>query len=221
MGSAKNVLIFLESSLELVPREIAGHPVIVRDARRRRKKPEEILLDDSRHHAAMKGLKNREKRGRADIIHTSLLLFLDSRLKNEFEVYVHTVNDELIWINPKVRLPRSYPRFAGLMEDLFRRRVIEHGGVKLLEILDIDLEDVLEGRRVIVLREGKYESNFDARSNLAVCLGAFPHGDYSPEIIEKLEKFGCEYLSFGEESYTTLYVTCRIISMFESWLPKS
>ncbi|MEM3478171.1 MAG: 16S rRNA methyltransferase, partial [Archaeoglobaceae archaeon] len=133
-----DLFILLDSSLELVPKEISNHPVIVSDARRRRKKATELLLDDSRHHLAMRNLKHREKRGRADIVHQCLLLLLDSPLKS-FDIFVHTINDELIRVSRDTRLPRNYNRFVGLMEDLFKKRKIEANGKILIEILDTDL----------------------------------------------------------------------------------
>jgi len=109
-------IILLESALETVPHEIWRHPAVVKNARRRGKKPGETLLDVSLHYHAMKNLKDREKRGRPDIVHTTLLELLESPLNKEghLEVYVHTYQGHVIFIDPSTRIPRNYNRFGAL-----------------------------------------------------------------------------------------------------------
>ena len=212
----KNVFVFLEASLETVPKVISKHPEILSDARRRKKKPTEMILDDSKHHNAMKKLKNREKRGRPDIVHQCLLLLLDSPIKNDFEIYVHTINDEIIYVNSETRLPRNYNRFIGLMEDLFKKRKITVNGKTLLEITDLSLKRIIKDREVVVLSEkGKDEEVlYDVfKKNFAVCIGAFPHGDFSQKTLRLLKN--AEFVSIGRGTYTSLYVTCRVISIYE------
>jgi len=209
-------LVFIDSSLELVPKEIARHPVVLRDAKRRGKRPNEILLDDSKHHRAMVNLKNRKKRGRPDIVHQCLLLALDSGL--EIDVFVHTVDGTLIWINKETRLPRNYNRFVGLMEDLFKKRVISSNGV-LMEITDLKLSDVLEGFKVVVMSE-KGSQGLDRLRSLiskktAVCIGAFPHGDFEEDTLEILRDFNAEFVALAKEPLTSLYITNRVICIYE------
>ncbi|MEM3928170.1 MAG: 16S rRNA methyltransferase [Archaeoglobaceae archaeon] len=208
-----DLFILLDSSLELVPKEISNHPVIVSDARRRRKKATELLLDDSRHHLAMRNLKHREKRGRADIVHQCLLLLLDSPLKS-FDIFVHTINDELIRVSRDTRLPRNYNRFVGLMEDLFKKRKIKANGKILIEILDTDLSEIVRGKEVLLLSEqGK---SFEAKmleKEVAICIGGFAHGDFFEKTLKKLGKY--KAVSLGKESYTSLYVTSKILCEYE------
>ncbi len=202
-------LVFVESSLETVPKSIANHPAVLNDARRRKKKPTEMILDDAKHHSAMKKLDRREKRGRPDIIHQCLLLALDSPF--DFEVYVHTINDVVIWINRITRLPRNYNRFIGLMEDLFKKRVVKSGETKLIEVTDLSLRDVLRGLDVYVMREGgeKREVKFE---DCAVCIGAFPHGDFEDETLKIFEEVGAEFVSISDRPLTALYTTCWVLS---------
>lgn len=208
-------LIFLESSIELVPKEISTQKSIVLDSKKRGKNPEKIILDDSKHHKAMRSLANREKRGRPDIIHCCLLLFLDSKASKDFEIYIHTINDEIIWVSNKVRLPRNYNRFLGLMEDLFSKKKIVANGETLLEITDLRLKDLTEKRKVFVFKEG--EKNLEMLKELdndsVVCIGAFPHGDFSPKTIKSLGN--PIFVSLGKEAYTSLYVTSRFICEYE------
>ncbi len=208
-------IVFIEASLELVPKSIASHPAVLADARRRKKRPTEMLLDDSKHHSAMRGLPMREKRGRPDIVHQCLLLTLDSPRSSELEVYIHTIGGEIIRVSSDVRLPRTYTRFVGLIEDLFAKRRIVADGKILLEIIDAGLEDVLDGRDVVVLHErgSRVELESVLHEDAAVCIGAFPHGDFSDDTLRILRN--AKFVSVGEGSYTSLYVTCRVIAAYE------
>jgi len=215
-------LIFLETSLELVPPIIARHPAIVKDARRRKKKPTKIILDDSKHHSAMKDLDAREKRGRPDIIHQCLLSVLDSRASKFVDIYVHTLDDNVIWINNETRLPRNYNRFIGLMEDLFEKREIKAGDKVLLKILDAELEDLLKDvEAVVVLTEkGDKDERFlreiiRTKENLAICIGAFPHGDFEEDTLEILREHNAEFVAIADEPLTSLYITNRVICIYE------
>ena len=215
-------LIFLETSLELVPPRIARHPAIVKDARRRKKRPTKIILDDSKHHSAMKDLDSREKRGRPDIIHQCLLSALDSRASKFLDIYVHTLDDVIIWINNETRLPRNYNRFIGLMEDLFDKGEIRAGDKVLLKIVDVELEDLFEDvDGIVVLREeGEKDERylreyFRTKDRPAVCIGAFPHGDFEEETLEVLKDFGADFVSIAREPLTSLYITNRVICIYE------
>ena len=202
-------IVFVESSLETVPKSIAKHPAILSDAKRRKKKPTEMILDDSKHHTAMKDLDIREKRGRPDIIHQCLLLTLDSPIE-DLEVYVHTINDVMIWINRRTRLPRNYNRFIGLMEDLFKKKEIKANGETLLKIIDSNLEDVLKGFRVVVMSE-RGEKKEVSLEGCAVCIGAFPHGDFDEKTMNVFRKVDAEFISVADRPVTALYTTCWVL----------
>jgi len=206
--------IFLEASLETIPQEIASHRTIKADARRRGKRPDQILLDDSKHHEAMRRLKFREKRGRPDIIHQCLLLLLDSGLK-DFEVYVHTIWGKIFRVNPETRLPRNYNRFVGLIEKLFEEKRIVSGEKVLLEFLDTSLGEVVKGRKVLLFKETGRRIDFSEilRGDVAICIGAFPHGDFFEKTVEELGSH--LEVSIGSESYTSLYVTCKVLNEYE------
>ncbi len=202
-------IVFVESSLETVPKSIAKHPAILSDARRRKKKPTEMILDDSKHHTAMRNLENREKRGRPDIIHQCLLLSLDSPIE-DLEIYVHTVNDVVIWINRKTRLPRNYNRFIGLMEDLFKKKEIKANGEVLLKITDSSLEDVLRGFKVVVMSENGERRDVKLEG-CAVCIGAFPHGNFDERTMRVFRSVDAEFVSVADKPVTALYTTCWVL----------
>ena len=74
------VIILVESSLETLPIELVKYPSVTKLAKKRDKKPKHLLLDTSLHHNIMSELPEREKRGRPDIVHISLLLATNSPL---------------------------------------------------------------------------------------------------------------------------------------------
>ena len=57
---------------------------------------------------------------RPDIVHQTLLTLLDSPLNKagKLKIFIHTQKNVLIDVNPKLRIPRTYNRFAGLMVQL-------------------------------------------------------------------------------------------------------
>ncbi|MBP1449500.1 MAG: 16S rRNA methyltransferase [Thermoproteus sp.] len=180
------ILVLAESSLELVPSEIAGHPAILSDARRRRKRPSEILLDRAKHHRAMRGLPKAEKRGRPDIVHQSALAFQYSILnkKGFGKLYIHTLSNIIIEIESNTRLPKNYNNFIGLMEQLLKEGRTPPRGRPLTRAEKGDLKELLDslGGRWIVLHEnGARVDPFELGRRLArsvVVVGGFPHGDF-------------------------------------------
>ena len=129
-------LIFTETALELVPREILLHPSVRRNAKRRKKAAEETLLDRSLHHYAMDKLTNAEKRGRPDIIHICLLLTMGSPLNRmgKLNVSISTVNGFEIEVDASTRPPRDCIRFNGLMEQLLINGAVPVEGEPLMKL---------------------------------------------------------------------------------------
>ena len=122
-------LVIAESALEMVPPELYGHPAVRSHARRTRGgKRQHMLLDNSWHYAAMKGMPDAARRGRPDLVHLALVTATSAplyRLRRALEVYVHTADGCMIRLGPGVRVPKSYHRFAGLVETLYETGVIE------------------------------------------------------------------------------------------------
>lgn len=187
-------LVLAEAALETVPREIWGHPAVYKHARRRGKPPASILLDRSIHHQAMKRLPGAEKRGRPDIVHITLLEALGSPLNKEglLEVYLHTLNDYVIFIDSSTRLPRNYNRFVGLIEQLFDEGQVPPEGKPLLWIRPMTLQRLLQeiGATYVILlaEDGERRRLRDVAEEAlqhapatAVVVGAFPHSDFSEE----------------------------------------
>lgn len=181
-------LVIAEASLELIPKELYSHNAVTSYCRKMGKKPSEVLLDNSWHFGAMKNLKNEIKRGRPDIVHFCLLEACTIPLyeEDELSVYVHTIDDKVIMIGEQVRLPKSYHRFAGIMEQLFLEKIIRANGKSLFEMQNMtfsELIDKIEPDQVIGLSsEGKQSSYEEAAKRFTdeTCLviGGFPKGEF-------------------------------------------
>lgn len=75
----------------------------------------------------------------APLLPQALLSVLDSPMNKVGKikaVYVHTAKNVLISINPKVRLPRTFKRFCGLMVQLLQKLSIRatNGPDKLMKV---------------------------------------------------------------------------------------
>lgn len=182
-------LIIAEAALETVPKQIAKHPSVAKHAARKDKRAEEILLDRSYHHSAMLKLENAERRGRPDLVHFALLEATSTPLyrKNLLNVYVHTVANKVIFLHENVRLPKSYFRFEGLMEELFENGKVSSDSNLLMELKDMkfqDLIDKLKPRNVIGLSRIGARSSAEEVAKLidndtAIVVGGFPRGHFS------------------------------------------
>jgi rRNA small subunit pseudouridine methyltransferase Nep1 len=96
----------------------------------------------------MVNLVEKERQGRPDIIHLTLLGALGSPLNLEglLRVYVHTYNNHIITFKPEIRLPRNFNRFIGLMEQLFEKRKVPPEEV-LMTLRGGSLEKLLGGMK--------------------------------------------------------------------------
>jgi len=221
-------LILAESALETVPRNLWRHPVIERHSKRRGKPPKHLVLDKSYHHAAMKTLKDGEKLGRPDIVHFSLLEALGSPLNREglLRVYVHTVSDYSISVDPEVRLPRNYDRFIGLIEQLFEFGQVPVEGTPLLILEERTLPHLVGSIKptyvIAFSRKGKPSTLEDAVSrlkrqeNLAAIIGGFPAGhftDATTDLADEIICIDCEMLEAWTVASRLVYEYERAISL--------
>lgn len=189
-------LIIAESSIELVPKEIRNHPAVLASAKKFEKKPSEILLDNSWHFGAMKGIKNENKRGRPDLVHFSLLEATSIPLyfENEISIYVHTIDDKVIFIGKDVRLPKSFHRFVGLIEKLYREKVIKADNKKLLELQEMDFTSLIatiNPTKIVGLSTDGAPSTYDdvvsQLDDACLVVGGFQKGHFSDLIKNKID----------------------------------
>ncbi len=190
-------MILAESALELVPKELQNHNSVLAYSKKMGKKPSKVILDISWHFAAMKGIKNEIKRGRPDLVHFCLLecctipLYFEKKL----HVYVHTIDDKVIFVGDNVRLPKSYHRFVGLIEKLYSEKKIELDSKKLLEIKDMtfgDLVDAIGAKKVIGFSTRGQTSSYDKIAadvgrDSCIVIGGFSKGHFSDEILKKID----------------------------------
>jgi len=219
-------LFIVESGLELIPRKIWKHPTIIRYCKKRKKPPNKILLDISFHYDAMQKLKDWYKRGRPDIVHICLLEALSSPLNlNGFlRIFIHTFDEKIIFINPKIRLPRNYNRFTGLMAQLlYDGKIPPRNKEKLMWIEKIDLDDLFRKYRptytIVFDENGIYKNIFNFITNLStekienmfLIIGGFQRGKLSRKFHEKAD----EIISIYKHSLDAWIVVSRILCALE------
>ncbi len=214
-------LILAESSLELVPKDLQNHNSVISHSEKLGKKPSEIILDNSWHFGAMKGIDNEIKRGRPDIVHFSLLeattipLFYEKKIS----VYIHTIDDKVIFIGDDVRLPKSYHRFIGLIEKLYSEKIIQSEGKNLLEIKDMTFDELLQEinpKRVIGLSAQGIPSTCEnvakkLTDDSCIVIGGFPKGHFSNEIKKRFEYT----VNIGLTSLEAHVVISRVLYEYE------
>jgi len=189
-------IVLAESALETVPKEIADHPSVKRLAERKGKDPTSTLLDISYHYTAMKDLKDWDRRGRPDITYVTLLTLLESPLNKEgrLSIYVHTVGDFIISIDPEVKLPRNYTRFEGLMEQLFEVFKVPPKGKPLMTLKRGTLKDLIRvvapSRTFFLTEKGKrtkmetFAKKVIKEDSSVVVIGGFQRGEFSKGNLE-------------------------------------
>jgi len=214
-------IILVESSLELIPKNLQNHPAVISYSKKFKKNPSETLLDNSWHFGAMKGLENEIKRGRPDLVHLTLLSICTTPAfyDNQIKVFVHTTNDEIISINNKTRLPKSYHRFQGLMEKLFVTKKIEGEDEILMELKQSSLDQLLSKIKPTQIfglttkgEKTTTEKLFEQiKENSCVLIGGFQKGHFSFET----EKIIQSSYSINDSSLEAHIVASRLVYEYE------
>ena len=215
-------LILSESALELVPSELKHHPSVVSHSRRLGKNPSEILLDNSWHFAAMKGIDNEMKRGRPDLVHFSILeaTTIPLYFQNLVKLFVHTVDDKIISFGKNVHIPKSYHRFAGVMEKLYReKKITSNNGDVLLKIEDktfSELVDEINPSKIIGFSTNGNKNTYEKiateiTDDTCIVLGGFQKGHFSGLVEDKIT----DLYSVGDESFEGHVVIARMLYEYE------
>ena len=214
-------LVLAESALELVPLELQSHNSVIASSRRLSKKPSEILLDVSWHFAAMKGIEDEIKRGRPDLIHFCLLEASSIPLyfENKIRVFVHTIDDKVIFLGKGVRLPKSYHRFVGLIEKLYAMGKIEENKKKLLEIKEMNflslIKEIKPKKTIGLSRKGTMSSYQRAAQevddNTCLVLGGFAKGHFSDETKKHFD----EIVSVDQNPLEAHIIISRLLYEYE------
>lgn len=209
-------LILADAELELVPQALVGHPSVRTSAMRRGRSPAAVLLDSSLHHPALRKYPEGERRGRPDIAHLFVLLCLDSVLnaRRQLTTIVHTRNDDVIRLAPETRIPKNYPRFVGLMEDLFQKGAVPEGQPLITLERGISLEKLLgtcPAPRWAFSESGEHLNLWTEFANLEGDLtgvvGGFPHGEFRSPVAKLCDRV----VSIHEEPLHAWTVTSEIL----------
>jgi len=214
-------LVLAESALELVPLELQDHSSVLSHAQKLGKNPSEILLDNSWHFAAMKGINNEIKRGRPDLVHFSILeaTTIPLYLQNKIKIYIHTVDDKVIYIGENVHIPKSYHRFEGLIEKLFLEKTIRFDTSILLEIKEKSLSELIDEikpSKIIGFSTKGELSSFEKISseildNTCLIIGGFQKGHFSESTKNKINHL----FSVDNLSYEAHVVIARMLYEYE------
>lgn len=214
-------LILSESALELVPSELKHHPSVISHARKLRKHPSEILLDNSWHFAAMKEIPNEIKRGRPDLVHFSILeaTTIPLYLKNKIKLFVHTIDNKVIYFNQNIHVPKSYHRFEGLIEKLYQEKKITMNDNVLLEIKEktfSELLDEINPSKVIGFSTKGMPSSYEKiaaeiSNDTCIVIGGFQKGHFSDSIENKIN----DLYSVGNNSFEGHVIISRVLYEYE------
>tara|TARA_B100000029_G_scaffold225595_1_gene223384 strand:+ start:600 stop:1268 length:669 start_codon:yes stop_codon:yes gene_type:complete len=214
-------IILAESSLELIPKKLQNHTSVKSYSKKFKKNPSKTLLDNSWHFGAMKGLENEIKRGRPDIIHLTLLSICTSPAfyENKIQIFVHTINNEIISINNKTRLPKSYHRFQGLMEKLFITKSIDSENEILMELEQSSLSELiskLNPSKIVGLTTKGQKISLQKLTeqlpkNSCIIIGGFQKGHFSSETEKNIQ----ESFSINNSSLEAHIVASRLVYEYE------
>ena len=214
-------LVLAESALELIPFELKHHPSVVSHAKKLGKHSSEILLDNSWHFAAMKGIKNEMKRGRPDLVHFSILeaTTIPLYLQNKIKLYIHTIDDKVISFGQNVHVPKSYHRFAGVIEKLFQEKQIVANNDVLLKIKNQTFSELLHEvnpSKVIGFSANGDSSSYEKivseiSDDTCLVFGGFQKGHFSDLIENKIS----DLYSVGNESFEGHVVIARMLYEYE------
>jgi len=219
-------LILADAELEVVPPALAGHPAVRTSAKRRGRSPGTLLLDSSLHHPALRKFPEGERRGRPDIAHLFVLLCLDSVLntQGQLRTIIHTRNDDVIRLAAETRIPKNYPRFVGLLEDLFQKGAVPEGQPLLTLERGVPLEKLLSGLprpRWAFSEKGErinlWTELAAVEGDLTAVVGGFPHGDFRSPVAKLCDRV----VSIHEEPLRAWTVTSEILVAYRQRLGTS
>lgn len=215
-------ILLVDAELELIPQEMVDDYSIRIHSKKRKKTPQKIILDSNYMHSAIDryfpGESNR--RGRPDILYHFLTVTMESILNKtgNLRVWIHTRSDIIIEISPEIRLPKSYNRFVGLMEDLFDKNEIRTGDSTLLKIHEGDVTELLRlsgaEKPIVLSPKGKDVSVTtlleNSEYNPCVIIGGFSEGDFRSDVYSLGEPY-----SIFQEELTIWSVAMEIIAQYE------
>lgn len=158
---------------------------------------------------------------RPDIVHQCLLMLFDSPLNRAglLQVFVRTMNNISIEINPQTRFPRTFKRFANLMVQLLHRMSIKssQGPEKLLRVIKNPITSHLPVGCKKIGTSFKAENvvqpsdlvEQESDDPVVIVIGAMAHGDAVPDYAEHV-------VSISHYPLSGALACTKIVSAFES-----
>ncbi len=151
-------------------------------------------------------LKNKERRGRPDILHYSLLSILEMPLAKAgmLDIYFSTQDGRVFYVESGTRLPRAYTRWIGLLSQLLR----EGNTPRIYEVGDIETF-LKRFRHRFLLHEHGEKRSITVEKGALYIVGAFQHGDFFYNYFEDAK------ISIYEESLPTWVVATEVVASIE------
>lgn len=195
------------------------------------------LLNSEDHHAILNRAADRFKSSidvsmyRPDIVHQALMTLLDSPLNKagKLKVYIHTQKNVLIDVNPKLRVPRTYKRFAGLMVQLLYQFRIKakNSNEKLLRVVKNPITRWLppDARIIGTSKTGKLvdvhqwipecyvDKTFKKGVPVVMVFGAHPHGKIQGA--DYIEDNSGEWVALSQYPLSSAAAISRTLGAFE------
>ncbi|KAI5781449.1 Alpha/beta knot methyltransferase [Geopyxis carbonaria] len=147
-----------------------------------------VLLNSDDHIGVLKKMGRDISDARPDILHQCLLTLLDSPINKagKLQVYIQSTKGVLIEVNPTVRIPRTFKRFAGLMVQLLHKLSIRStsSSEKLLKVIKNPVTQYLPPncRKITLSWEApvqnvrEYVGGLGPDESLCIAIGAMAKG---------------------------------------------
>lgn len=111
------------------------------------------------------------------------------------QIFIHTWDDKVIAIGRGARLPKSYPRFVNLIEQLYQQKTIVSEGNILLESKQETFSDLinrLKPRKIIGFSRIGDKSSFEGVAEAlprggCMVVGGFPRGHFNSGTLKAME----------------------------------
>ncbi|OAF66879.1 hypothetical protein A3Q56_05399 [Intoshia linei] len=179
------------------------------------------LLDGNKHKNYLLSKHKNIIDYRPDISHQCLLMLQDSPLNRvgQLNVYLKTINNVLIKINPQTRIPRTFDRFSGLMVQLLQKLSIRatDSSTKLLSIIANPVSKYLSLDSIKIVtschveyKENQLEPFLNNSRPLVFYIGAMSHGSQSVDD-------ATESISFGSHPLSGALACAKLCTIIENY----
>ncbi len=165
------------------------------------------------------------KEGRPDVVHRSILSVTDHPLflMGIVDFYIHTVDGRIFRFSRKIRPPRNYIRFLGLMSKLLSEGWVgPREEEPLIWEVDGGLSALVTRESLLLEEDGEFSDplvyirGMSGSEELSVMVGGFPQGPFSDEI-RSLAKNRLSLYKGVLSSSTALSMILTYIYYLEVW----